>query len=116
MISAEVPPNATAIVDLPGRDPVEVGSGSHTWTMDDRPPRPFGGPFHLDSSTASVIDDPRAYRALIDAIEKHDPAKADEVRRDTVWAHGRSVRQSLLFTPHSLLEYVEESLAAISEG
>ena len=116
VISAEVPPNATAIVDLTGREPFEVGSGSHTWTMHDRPPRPFGGPFHLDSSTASVIDDPRAYRALIDAIEKHDPAKADEVRRDTVWAHGRSVRQSLLFTPHSLLEYVEESLAAISEG
>ena len=63
-----------------------------------------------------VIDDPRAYRALIDAIEHHDPAQADVVRRETVWTHGRTVRQSLMFTPHSLLEYVEEALAAISEG
>ena len=51
---------------------------------------PFAGPFHLDSSTASVIDDPRAYRALIDAIEHHDPAQAEAVRRETVWAHGRT--------------------------
>ena len=38
------------------------------------------------------------------------------MRRETVWTHGRTVRQSLMFTPHSLLEYVEEALAAISEG
>ena len=116
VVSAEVPPNTTAVVDLPGREPFEVGSGSHRWPADDRAPRPFAGPFHLDSSTASVIDDPRAYRALIDAIEHHDPAQADVVRRETVWTHGRTVRQSLMFTPHSLLEYVEEALAAISEG
>ncbi|SFS14933.1 alpha-L-rhamnosidase [Microbacterium sp. cf046] len=116
VVSADVPPNTTAVVDLPGGEVFEVGSGSHEWTSADRAPRPFAGPFHLDSSTAAVIDDPRAYRALIDAIEQHDPAKADEVRRETVWAHGRTVRQSLMFTPHSLLEYVEEALAAISEG
>ncbi len=116
VVTAEVPPNTTAVVDLPGRERIEVESGSHEWTVADREPRAFGGPFHLDSSTAAIIDDPRAYHALIDAIAEHDPVKADEVRRETVWAHGRTVRQSLMFTPHSLLEYVEEALAAIPEG
>ena len=116
VVTAEVPPNTTAVVDLPGRERIEVSSGSHEWTVADREPRAFGGPFHLDSSTAAIIDDPRAYHALIDAIAEHDPVKADEVRRETVWAHGRTVRQSLMFTPHSLLEYVEEALAAIPEG
>ncbi|MGC5221350.1 family 78 glycoside hydrolase catalytic domain [Micromonospora sp. DT81.3] len=115
VVTAEIPPNTTAVIDLPGLDVAEVGSGRHEWTFADRPTPEFAGPFDLDSSTASVIDDPRAYRALIDAIAEHDPGKADEVRRDTVWAEGRTVRQSLMFTPHSLLEYVEEALAAITE-
>jgi alpha-L-rhamnosidase len=116
VVTAEVPPNTTGVVDLPGGERIEVSSGSHEWTVTDREPQTFGGPYHLDSSTAAIIDDPRAYHALIDAIAEHDPVKADEVRRETVWAHGRTVRQSLMFTPHSLLEYVEEALAAIPEG
>ncbi|GAB3999040.1 hypothetical protein GCM10029992_26690 [Glycomyces albus] len=38
-VRATVPPNTTAHVTLPGTDPAEVGSGDHTWTIDD--PRPF---------------------------------------------------------------------------
>lgn len=37
-VRAVVPANTTAVVVLPGTDPVEVGSGTHEWTISD--PRP----------------------------------------------------------------------------
>ena len=116
VVTAEVPPNATAIVDLPGGEPFEVGSGDHEWTVDDRAPRVAGGGFTLDSTTASVIDDPRAYRALLDTLAEHDPDRADTVRRETLWSEARTVRQALLFTPPHLLEHIDAALAEIPEG
>ncbi|ADD42552.1 alpha-L-rhamnosidase [Stackebrandtia nassauensis] len=35
LVRATVPPNTTAHVTLPGSDPLDVGSGEHTWTVDD---------------------------------------------------------------------------------
>ncbi|WP_329609204.1 alpha-L-rhamnosidase C-terminal domain-containing protein [Arthrobacter sp. ATA002] len=37
-VRAVVPANTTAIIVLPGAEPVEVGSGLHEWTVSD--PRP----------------------------------------------------------------------------
>ncbi len=114
-VTAEIPANTTAVIDLPGRDEFEVGSGRHEWIYTDRAPAPFAGPFGLDSSTASVIDDPRAYRALLGTIAAHDPDKADAVRRDTLWAEGRTVRGALMFGPPALFADVDAALAAIHE-
>ncbi|TXN29333.1 family 78 glycoside hydrolase catalytic domain [Lacisediminihabitans profunda] len=38
VVEAEVPANTTAEVILPGREPIAVGSGAHTWTVDSAPP------------------------------------------------------------------------------
>ena len=49
---------------------------SHEWTIADRDaPHRSRGPFRPRLVHRSVIDDPRAYRALIDAIAEHDPAR-----------------------------------------
>ncbi|WP_394771610.1 family 78 glycoside hydrolase catalytic domain [Lacisediminihabitans sp.] len=38
VVEAEVPANATAEVVLPGGEPIMVGSGAHSWTVDSVPP------------------------------------------------------------------------------
>ena len=38
VVRATVPPNTTALVSLPGCEPEEVGSGEHTWTVEDSRP------------------------------------------------------------------------------
>ncbi|GAB3616114.1 glycoside hydrolase family 78 protein [Okibacterium endophyticum] len=116
VVTATVPPNATAVVDLPGTlvgDAPTIGSGRHQWVVPDAPSPAPSGPYGLDSATASIIDDPRAYRALLDAIARHDPGKADAVRRETSWSEGLTVRQVLMFTPPTLADDVEAALAAV---
>jgi alpha-L-rhamnosidase len=38
VVRATVPPNTTALVSLPGNETEEVGSGEHTWTVEDSRP------------------------------------------------------------------------------
>lgn len=112
LVEAEVPPNTTAVVALPGREPLEVGSGRHEWTVP-AASTPTPNRVGLDSSTASVIDEPRAYRAVLETIAHHDPDRAEAVRRDTVWTEGRTLRQSLLFTPTEVLDDIAVALAEL---
>ena len=112
LVEAVVPPNTSATVALPGREPFDVGSGRHEWTYRE-PPAPGSVPLGLDSPTSAIIDDPRAYRALLDTIEAHDPERAEAVRRDTVWSDGRSLRQSMLFTPAEIVDDIADALAAL---
>lgn len=113
VVTAEVPPNTEAVVDLPGVAASVVGSGLHEWRFteatDARSRRPLG----LDSPSAAIIDDPEAYRALLDTLASHDPARAEAVRTDTVWAEGRPLRQALMFTPSDVLADVERALDAL---
>ncbi|KAA9107692.1 alpha-L-rhamnosidase [Microbacterium rhizomatis] len=113
VVSAEVPPNTRAIVDLPGGVPHAVGSGNHEWRFTPEKPAARSIRFDLDSSLADVIDDPRAYRALLDTLAAHDPAKASSVRDETLWGTGRSVRTALMFTPPDLVAAVEDALATV---
>jgi len=114
VVTAEVPPNTTAVVDL-GGEPFEVGSGRHEWTMDAASDEPaFGGPFDLDSPLSSVMDEPRAYRALLDAVGKHDPDRLATLRRDPVWTRGQTVRFALLFAPPALSDEVEQALSGVT--
>ncbi|NYD67587.1 family 78 glycoside hydrolase catalytic domain [Agromyces atrinae] len=112
-VTATVPANTTAVVSLPGLPETIIGAGTHEWFIEDVASEAPRGPYGLDSTTAAIIDDPRAYRALLDAVAVHDAAKADTVRRETVWAESRTVRQSLMFTPPDLLADVEAALAAV---
>jgi len=116
VVTALVPANTTAEVLLEGAEPLEVGSGRHEWRVAAPRAEAPRGPYGLHSSTASVIDDPRAYRALLDTVAQHDPEKAEGVRRGTVWAERRTVSQSLMFVSPDLLADVDAALGAIDSG
>lgn len=109
VVRAEVPANTTAVVTLPGVDE-EVGSGTYEWRFPSpaAPARPaLPG---LMASLADVIDDPRAYRAMLDAIAEVDPERAEAVRATTFWGTGRTVSTALMFTPPHLLESVDRAI------
>ncbi|WP_251452201.1 alpha-L-rhamnosidase [Microbacterium sp. Marseille-Q6648] len=110
VVTATVPANTTAVVELAGREPFEVGSGAHEWRMphvaaSDRPQLPG-----LDASLADVIDDPRAYRALLDTLAEIDPERAESVRAETHWGRGRTVSTALMFTPPPVLAAVDAAI------
>jgi alpha-L-rhamnosidase len=113
-ISAIVPPNTIAEVDLPGTPttalPGTVGSGLHEWTVvlplaSVRPPLPG-----LEASLADVIDDPRSYTALLDALAETAPERVAAVRDETVWAAGRPLSSALMFTPADVLARVDRAV------
>ncbi|GAA1994193.1 alpha-L-rhamnosidase [Microbacterium pumilum] len=118
VVRAVVPPNTTAIVDLPGV-PVaeaiegsEAGSGTHEWRIP-APAKSAHGPLPgLAASLADIIDDPRAYRALLDTLTEIDPARAESVRAETVWGAGRPLSAALMFTPPDVLAKVDEAVRA----
>lgn len=112
-VDVEVPPNTEAVVDLPGVEPAVVGSGRHAFRFTEAMDAATRRPFDLDSPTAAIIDDPEAYRVLLDTLASHDPARAEAVRVDTVWAEGRPLRGALMFTPPDVLADVEHALAAL---
>ncbi|MGF6823768.1 alpha-L-rhamnosidase [Microbacterium sp. ZKA21] len=116
VVSALVPANTTATVSLPGTDEFVVGSGRFEWRVaaasaPERSPLPG-----LDASLADVIDDPRAYRALLDAVAAFDPEHAEAVRRDTLWGRGRTVNGALMFTPPQVIADVDAAIRAATSA
>ena len=112
VVRAVVPTNTTAVVDLPGAPAVEVGSGTHEWRFADEEAAERPALDGLAASLADVIDDPRAYRALLDTVTRFDAGRAEAVRADTHWGANRSVGSALMFVPPSLLAEVDEALRA----
>ncbi|OYC97689.1 alpha-L-rhamnosidase [Microbacterium sp. Yaish 1] len=109
VVTAAVPPNTRADVDLPGLS-TEVGSGTHEWRFPAETPsesRPLDG---LSASLADVIDDPRAYDALLGALERHAPDRVPAVRDETRWGAGRTVSSVLMFSPPDLLAAVDSAI------
>ena len=112
VVRAVVPPNTTAIVDLPGAPSDEVGSGAHEWRFAAEPAAELPVLDGLAASLADVIDDPRAYRALLDTVARFDAGRAESVRAETLWGANRTVGSALMFVPPSLLVEVDEALRA----
>lgn len=110
VVRAVVPANTTAVVALTGVDEFEIGSGAHEWHVaGDRMPAPAPLP-GLHASLSDVIDDPRAYRALMDTLRAADPARAEAVLTETRWEARRSLASALMFTPAELLERVDRAV------
>ncbi|MET8983141.1 family 78 glycoside hydrolase catalytic domain [Streptomyces sp. NPDC004539] len=112
---AEIPPNARGLVDLPSGARYEVGAGTHTWVEEHPRPVPVRRPLDLGSSLATIIDDPKAYRAVLDAIRDIDASRADAFRRTTRWRTGRALREPLDKAPVEILTAVEEALALLPD-
>jgi alpha-L-rhamnosidase len=113
VVRAVVPPNTTAVVELPSAPvEIEVVSGVHEWRFPapaatERPP--LDG---IAASLADVIDDPRAYRALLDTVANFDAGRAEAVRAETVWGANRGVGTALMFVPPTLIAEVDAALRA----
>ena len=79
-LHVEVPANTAAVVTLPGStEAIRVGSGRHDFTAP-APTEPAApGPVDLrHTDLATLIDDPEAIDAIIDALALRDPARSDE--------------------------------------
>nr|WP_201468813.1 alpha-L-rhamnosidase [Microbacterium hydrocarbonoxydans] len=109
VVTAVVPPNTTAAISVPGA-PGDVGAGTHEWRYaapPQHPPRALPG---LAASLADVVDDPRAYRALFDALAEVAPDRVEPVRTGTVWGAGRPLSTALMFSPPHVLARVDEAI------
>lgn len=111
VVTATVPANTTADVDLPGLT-TTVGPGAHEWRVAAasaavRPALPG-----LEADLADIIDDPRAYRALLDTLTAVAPERVDAVRGETTWAAGRPLATALMFTPPPVLAAVDDAIRA----
>ena len=117
VVRAVVPPNTRADVELPGAPGLpglrtEVGSGSHEWRVPAAAPPerpPLDG---VAAALADVVDDPRAYRALLDTLAERAPDRVPAVRDQTRWGTGRTVTSVLMFAPPDLVEAVDAAIRA----
>ncbi|KAA9089594.1 family 78 glycoside hydrolase catalytic domain [Microbacterium radiodurans] len=109
VVSAVVPPNTRAEVDLPGLSD-EVGSGAHEWRFADTPNAARAELDGIRASLADVIDDPRAYAALLDTLAEVAPDRVDTVRGETRWGSGRPVTTALMFTPPAVQDAVDAAI------
>jgi alpha-L-rhamnosidase len=112
-----VPANTTAVVTLPGAvTSIEVGSGEHSWTVLDRESTAVHPPLSLDSSLAQLIDDPEAYRIVLDAFDAHlPPAVVRDFRDHTRWTPGRYLREAINRTPLALRAQIKTQFAALND-
>lgn len=114
-VEAVIPPNTTATVVLPDGRTHEVGSGAHAWEVADVdvlvPPVEVG----LHSSLAAIIDDPEAYRAVLEVLEAERPEQAEAFRANTAWVHGRELGEALtMHASPAVQQAVADRLAELS--
>ncbi|GAA1671666.1 glycoside hydrolase family 78 protein [Glycomyces endophyticus] len=116
LVHAAVPPNTTALVTLPGREPVEVGSGEHEWAIDDPRSEPRGRGLTVDSRLSDLIEDAAAHDAVLRAVAAVDPERARQLRRDTEWTEHRTLLGELTPASPAVLARVEAALADLKRA
>ncbi|CAM5645726.1 alpha-L-rhamnosidase [Streptomyces pilosus] len=75
-VDAQVPPNTTAEVSLPGLDDLVVGSGQHTWTVRHVLARAERKTLSVDMPIEDVMDDEAAMRVFKDLLVEYVPEAA----------------------------------------
>ncbi|MBU4465442.1 MAG: alpha-L-rhamnosidase, partial [Actinobacteria bacterium] len=112
VVTAVIPANTTAEVDLLGTAAFEVGAGTHEWRFPAPAVRERPALDGLAASLADVVDDPRAYRAMLDTIATFDPDRAEKVRTETLWGPNRVVESALMFVPQPVVAQVGDAIRA----
>jgi alpha-L-rhamnosidase len=112
-ISADVPPNTSADVLLPDGQRCTVSAGHHEWTVDTQP-QPAPVAVTTSTSLAAIIDDPEAYRTVIDAFTRIDPAVAEDFRKRMAWVPNQPLFGAFSLISPAVVAEVEGSLAALN--
>ena len=115
-ISARVPANTTAVVQLPDGREFAIDSGTHEWVVRDEAP-PASDPVDLDSSMAELADNPAAYKAFYAALARSkNRFVARSVRNNALYRETLTLRDALVFTDDATLADVRDSLAGAAES
>lgn len=115
-VEATVPPNTTALVQLPGEDiaPFEVGAGSYRWST------AFSGAITLESPLKVLLDDARAWAAYVRVATSFFPGAAtvnSEFLRNGLRGHDEVlIRAAFTHMPMAatLLPALEKALAELN--
>lgn len=95
-VQASIPPNSSALVDLPGRESFEVASGHHAWQFPTPPTSPDEVlPITPETPLTTIIDDQEALTTLLDAIDHIDPHYGAAFRKHTRWIPKQTLKGAL---------------------
>ncbi len=117
-VDVVVPPNATALVALPGGNPppIEVGSGSWHWSIPYQDPD-ARAPFTVDDMVGDIMSDPGARTAVMDVVSHAPAAGFFRMTIQTQRDLNLTLRQALGKRPYSgeLLPKLVEALARLGK-
>ncbi|SEE77414.1 alpha-L-rhamnosidase [Ruania alba] len=113
-VHATIPANTTAQVTLPGREPFEVGSGSHEWEVAD--PRTVSSVESIGWGTplGAIVDDRRAHEALLAEVAAVDAELGDRLRHGTAWADGQPLETMLFGVPGEVREQLPAAFERVN--
>ncbi len=112
-LQAVVPPNATALVYIPGEStPLEVGSGAWSWSAPYQDPdKPAS--YTVDDLVGEILSDDAARSAIVRALDRE--GVADYLRRMLFNEPGLSLREGLIMFP-DYDEAVTMMMEALTDG
>lgn len=113
VVSALVPTGVSAVVRLPDGRHLEVGPGSHKWTCR-VPGDPAPERIATSTSLATIIDDPVAYRAVMDTLARIDPGVARDFRRRMKWVPNQPLFGAFSLVSPAVIAEVESGLEALN--
>lgn len=110
IVSADVPPNSEAIVDLPQIDEFKVGSGRYEWRTElpEVPRATF--PITEETELTAIIDDPEALDALLAAYARVSPTLEADFRIRTRWLPRQTLKDSFALASPAVSSKVLEEL------
>ncbi len=113
-VQATIPANSSAVVELPGIETLEVGSGTHQWQFPAPAPVPPPEPVNMDTALSSIIDDPEAYAAILRAFEQVSPEVALDFRRRTRWLPNQRLFSTFSLVSPRVTRAVADSLTKLN--
>ncbi|WP_306044149.1 alpha-L-rhamnosidase C-terminal domain-containing protein, partial [Streptomyces acidiscabies] len=117
-VTALVPPNATAQVDLPGPAgaPFDVTAGHHTWTVHLPAPDRPSGPITLDTTLGELMDRPGAMKIFTDTLIRFFPEAAAYIDQSDTESGETTIRDAAAMVPGGpeFLLDLEEQYAAFN--
>jgi alpha-L-rhamnosidase len=112
-ITATVPANSSAHVLLPDGQEYDVAAGQYSWTVVGEP-EPAPSVVTTSTSLAAIMDDPVAYRTVLDAFSRIDPSIATGFRKRMAWVPNQPLFGAFSLISPAVVAEVEGSLADLN--